>query len=285
MPTKALGRGLAALISEKTRTAGAQFLNMEYIDAAQVKTNVNQPRENFAQDGLNELAASIKEKGILQPLIVRRTKTGYELIAGERRLRAAKMLKMTQVPAIIKDADNKDSLVLSIVENVQRQQLNPIEEAHAFKQLTSKFGFSQADIAKAVGKDRSSIANTIRLLNLPKEIQGQVTENKISMGHARALLSLADTKDQMVFFEKIIRNSLSVRELEGLIQQSPKRKRGARLILSRREPHLTAVQEQLQHKLGSKVRINTTKKNKGTIVIEFYNLEDLERIIGLLKRS
>lgn len=287
MPTKALGRGLAALISDKTKKVAMQSLDVAQIDIKQISSNVYQPRAKFAQDKLNELTASIKETGILQPLIVRRAKTGYELIAGERRLRAAKTLKMTQVPVIIKDVDNKSSLVLSIIENVQRQQLNSIEEARAFKRLIKEFGLSQENIGKAVGKDRSSIANTIRLLNLPQEIQEQVIENTISMGHARALLALADTKDQAVFFKQIIKNTLSVRELERIIQESPKKKKRASSLTpkrSRKDPHVLAVEEDLQQRMGSKVRININQKNKGTIAIEFYSREDLERIIGILKK-
>jgi ParB family chromosome partitioning protein len=284
---KPLGKGLAALIVDRPKIFPKQGLNIEYIDVAHIKSNTYQPRENFSQEPLDELAASIKEKGILQPLMLRKTDKGYELIAGERRLRAAKMLKIAQVPAIIKDADNKDSLVLSIIENVQRQQLNAIEEAHAFKRLINDFGLSQEDVGKSVGKDRSTVANTLRLLNLSQEIQDQVSKGKISMGHARALLGLADTKDQLEFFEKILKSALSVRELEVLIQESPKRQRASRVQPSKhkaKDPHVAAVEEQLQHKIGTKIRINANKKNKGTITIEFYNLEDLERIVDILKK-
>lgn len=287
MQTKALGRGLAALIPERPKSATGKSLSIEYVGTSKIKSNVYQPRENFSQDKLKELTASIKEKGILQPLIVRRSKAGYELIAGERRLRAAKMLKLAQVPVIIKDADNKDSLVLSMIENIQREKLNPIEEAHAFRRLISEFGFSQETVANSVGKDAATVSNTLRLLNLPKEIQDEVSKNTISTGHARALLGLAGTKEQLIFFDKIIANSLSVRELERLIQESPKRRKISRLIAkkrSRKEPHLIAVQEQLQERIGSKVRINITRKNKGTIVIEFYNLDDLERVVEILKK-
>ncbi len=288
MVNKVLGKGLSALISDKPKTtAPKQALNIEYIDVSKIKTSSYQPRENFSENQLNELASSIKEKGILQPLILRQTSQGYELIAGERRLRAAKILKIPQVPAIVRDADNKDSLTISIVENVQRQQLNPIEEAHAFKRLIGEFAISQEDVAKAVGKDRSSISNTLRLLNLPKEIQEEVSRDRISMGHARALLSLADTKDQMEFFEKVLKNSLSVRELEKLIQESPKQKKtthAGAIKRGQKDPHVVGVEEQLQHRIGSKVKINVNRKNKGTIVIEFYNLEDFDRIIAILKK-
>ncbi|MBU2540304.1 MAG: ParB/RepB/Spo0J family partition protein [Candidatus Omnitrophica bacterium] len=283
MSTKALGRGLAALIPERPKSAAKQSLSIEYVEVYKIKSNTYQPRENFAQDRLNDLSASIKEKGILQPLIVRLTSTGYELVAGERRLRAAKILKMTQVPVIIKDVENKDSLVLSIIENIQREKLNPIEEAHAFKRLINDFGFSQEVVASSVGKDRVTISNTLRLLKLPKEIQDEVSKNTISMGHARALLGLAATKDQLNFFDKIIANSLSVRELERLIQESPKRKKTS-ARRSMKDAHVLAAEENLQQKIGTKVRINISKKNKGTIVIEFYNLDDLERLTELLKR-
>lgn len=288
MVNKVLGKGLSALISDKPKTtASKQALNIEYVDVSKIKVSSYQPRENFSENQLSELAASIKEKGILQPLILRQTNQGYELIAGERRLRAARILKIEQVPAIIRDADNKDSLTLSIIENVQRQQLNPIEEAHAFKRLISEFGISQEEVGKAVGKDRSSISNTLRLLNLPKEIQDEVNRDRISMGHARALLSLADTRDQMEFFEKVLKNSLSVRELEKLIQESPKQKKTTHsggVKRGAKDPHVVGVEEQLQHRIGSKVKINVNRKNKGTIVIEFYSLEDFDRIIAILKK-
>lgn len=288
MVNKVLGKGLSALISDKPKTtASKQALSIEYIDVSKIKISSYQPRENFSENQLNELALSIKEKGMLQPLILRQMAQGYELIAGERRLRAAKMLKIPQVPAIVKDADNKDSLTISIIENVQRQQLNPIEEAHAFKRLISEFGISQEEVGKAVGKDRSSISNTLRLLNLPKEIQDEVSRDRISMGHARALLSLAGTKDQLEFFEKVLKNSLSVRELEKLIQESPKQKKptsiGA-LKRAQKDPHVAAVEEQLQHRIGSRVKINVNRKNKGTIAIEFYSLEDFDRIVAILKK-
>ncbi len=287
MANKVLGRGLAALIPEKVKTTAKSILEIDNIDINQIKSSSYQPRENFADDKLTDLVASIKEKGILQPLIVRKTSGGYELIAGERRLRAAKILKLEQVPAIIKDVDNKGSLVLSIIENIQREKLNAIEEAHAFKRLINEFNLSQEDVGKSVGKDRVTVSNTLRLLNLPKEIQEQVSKGKITAGHARALLALADTKEQIEFFEKVLKDSLSVRELERLIQESPKRKKTRQSLAAQRakkDPHVLAVEEQLQHKIGSKVRINANKKNKGTIVIEFYNLEDLERIVELLKK-
>ncbi|MEW6008293.1 MAG: ParB/RepB/Spo0J family partition protein [Candidatus Omnitrophota bacterium] len=287
MVNKVLGRGLAALIPEKTKTVTKASLEIDNIDIGQIKSSSYQPRESFADDKLTDLVASIKEKGILQPLIVRKTSGGYELIAGERRLRAAKILKLPQVPAIIKDVDNKGSLVLSIIENIQREQLNAIEEAHAFKRLINEFNLSQEDVGKAVGKDRVTVSNTLRLLNLPKEIQEQVSKGKITQGHARALLALGETKEQIEFFEKILKDSLSVRELERLIQESPKRKKSSQALAAKRarkDPHVLAVEEELQHKIGSKVRININKKNKGTIAIEFYNLEDLERIVELLKK-
>jgi ParB family chromosome partitioning protein len=287
MANKVLGKGLAALISEKAKSSVRSSLNIDYIDINQIKSSAYQPRENFSDDKLSDLVASIKEKGILQPLILRRGTTGYELIAGERRLRAAKALRMTQVPAIVKDVDNKDSLVLSIIENIQREQLNAIEEAHAFKRLIADFGLSQEDVGKAVGKDRSSISNTLRLLNLPKEIQEQVSRGKITQGHARALLGLADSKEQLEFFEKILKDSLSVHELERLIQESPRRKKTSQVLSakkSKKDPHVVAVEEELQQAIGSKVRINVNKKNRGTIAIEFYSLEDFERIANLLKK-
>jgi len=203
------------------------------------------------------------------------------LIAGERRLRAAKSLSMITVPAIIREVSDEDVLVLSIVENVQREELNPIEEAHAFQRLINEFSFTQERLAQSVGKDRSTVANILRLLNLPQKIQDSVSRGTISMGHARSLLALPTSKDQLAFFKKVVSKSLSVRELENLVQGKTKR-HAKRSHDERKEPFLKAAEEALQHTLGTKVRITAGKK-RGRIQVDYYSKDDLNRIIDIIR--
>ena len=218
---RALGKGLAALIPEdaiKREVERKDSAAIAYLKVSEIQPSRFQPREDFNEERLQELISSIKEKGFLQPILVHKTADGYELIAGERRLRAAKSLNMLEIPAIVKAVSDEDVLVLSIIENVQREELNPIEEAHAFYQLMQEFYFTQERLAQSVGKDRSTVANILRLLNLPKEIQDAVSRGTITMGHARSLLALPTSKDQVAFFKKSVAKSLSVRELENLVQ-------------------------------------------------------------------
>jgi len=279
MERKALGKGITALIPEKETAEGNEII---YVQSDQIKPNPFQPREEFVQEHIEELAQSIKEKGVIQPLLVRRKGDSYELIAGERRLRACKLLGFKDIPIIIKDVDDRDSLEYALIENVQRENLNPIEEAHAYKHLIDKFQVTQEKISEAVGKGRATIANILRLLKLPHEIQEELKKGRISFAHGRALLEIEDENTQRRLVQEIISKGLSVRELESLIKaRRPKgiRKRAA---ITGREPFVAALEEELQHLLSTKVRISKMKK-RGHIFVEFYSQEDLERIATVIR--
>jgi ParB family chromosome partitioning protein len=227
------------------------------------------------------LAESIKEKGILEPLIVRRTDQGYELMVGERRWRAAQKAGLKEVPVLVKEAERREALEISLIENLQREDLNPIEAAEAFKNLIEEFNISQEDLSKRIGKDRTTIANTLRLLKLPMEIRNQLLQNRITSGHARAILSLESKEKQKELCALIIKKGLSVREAEALAKRwsekpkkivTPVKKRGDL------ESQLSSLQDSLRKYLGTKVQI-TPKGKRGKIEIEYYSNEDLERIV------
>lgn len=275
---KALGRGLQALIPD---VETAQEETIMHLNVKELLPNRYQPREDFNQEKLNELIASIKEKGIVQPLLVRRAEKGFELIAGERRLRAMKSLGMEKVPVILKDVDDIGAIELALIENIQREGLNPIEEAHAYKRLIDEFAFTQEKIAQTIGKDRSTVANMLRLLNLPLEIQRYIVGGQISTGHARAVLSVKGLQQQLNLCKKIISKGLSVREAEALTSPQLKRRRGTEAL---KDQHLIEQEEILQNFLATKVRIQHSKK-RGKIIIEYYSLDDLDRIINRIKRQ
>ncbi|MBU1061590.1 MAG: ParB/RepB/Spo0J family partition protein [Candidatus Omnitrophica bacterium] len=286
MSKRVLGRGLGALISDKAQSSeknqifdSTMHIGITNIPIDKVKANKYQPREDFDQEALKELAASIKEKGFIQPVVVRVREGDYELIAGERRFRAAKLLNLTDVPAIVKDVSDLDSLELSIIENVQREDLNPIDQAKAYKRLLDEFNITQEDIADAIGKDRATVANILRLLKLPQKIQEYVSRGTVSMGHARAMLSVHNESEQLRLCTKVIKNDLSVRETEKYTKKmtSVHKKK-----VVEQDPNLTAVEEELREVLGTKIRIIKAKKG-GRIEIEFYSDADLENIITLLK--
>ncbi|MEI6631362.1 MAG: ParB/RepB/Spo0J family partition protein [bacterium] len=281
MERKALGKGISALIPERT-TEGHQE-KIIYAPLEQVRPNPLQPREDFDSQGMEDLIQSIKEKGIIQPVLVRRQGDYYELIAGERRLRAAKSLNLKEIPVIIKEAKDRDSLELSLIENIQRQKLNPIEEARAFQYLIDKFELTQEKLSEVLGKARSSVANTLRLLMLPKEIQDEIKKGRVSFAHGRVLLEVEDVNLQRRLTQEIISQGLSVRELENLVKaHRPKgAKRNMKASLPR-EPYIAVLEEELQHILATKIRISKQKK-RGHIMIEFYSQQDLERIANRIK--
>ncbi|MCX5665568.1 MAG: ParB/RepB/Spo0J family partition protein [Candidatus Omnitrophica bacterium] len=245
---------------------------------SQVKTNKYQPRVDFNEEKLNELIKSIKEKGIIQPVLVRKAHDGYELIAGERRLRAAKRLQLEKIPAIVKEVSDLDMLEISLIENIQREELNAIEEANAFERFISEFKFTQDKIAQVLGKDKSTVSNTLRLLSLPKKIQDQVSKDAISAGHARALLALPTENEQIRVCNLIINKGLSVRETEKLVSR---RTSGVKKRDTKTDPGIDDVASQLQHVLGTRVKIAHGKK-RGFIHIEYYSTEDLNRILDII---
>ncbi|KPK98714.1 MAG: hypothetical protein AMJ95_02965 [Omnitrophica WOR_2 bacterium SM23_72] len=281
MERKALGKGIAALIPEKEEGRKNQI---HFVQSDQIKPNPFQPREDFDNQSIEELAQSIKEKGVIQPLLVRRKADFYELIAGERRLRAAKLLNLKELPIIVKDAEDRDSLELALIENIQRQGLNPIEEAHAYQHLIDKFHVTQEKISDVLGKSRVTISNTLRLLKLPQEIQEEMKKGRISFAHGRALLEVEDTNQQRRLAQLVITNGLSVRELENLIKSRRFKGVKRRMGTIVRDPLTAVLEEELQHILATKVRISK-KKKRGSIQIEFYSQEDLERIMQVIRGS
>ncbi|MDD5584070.1 MAG: ParB/RepB/Spo0J family partition protein, partial [Candidatus Omnitrophica bacterium] len=235
-----------------------------------------QPRKDMEPAELEELTRSIKEKGFIQPILVRKVgQDTYEIVAGGRRYQAAKSLGLNEIPTIIKELDDKDTFVCAIVENLQRKDLNPMEEAGAFQRLTDEFEFTQDDIAKFVGKDKTTIVNALRLFKLPQDIQEALRNGRISRSQARTLLAVENREEQALLFRQILNEKLSVREIENRVRTASKKKRAS-------DPFVTEVEEKLQKFLGTKVKISNKKNNRGKIVIEYYTLDDLERIVRRL---
>ncbi len=280
MATKrmALGKGLGALLPEFEQVEPKTLF---YCGIEEIIPNRSQPRKHFDESKLQELAESIKEKGILEPLIVRRADQGYELIIGERRWRAAQKAGLKEVPVVVKEVEGREVLEISLIENLQREDLNPIEAAEAFKHLIEEFHISQEDLSKRIGKDRTTITNTLRLLKLPLEVRNQLLQNRITSGHARALLSLENKEKQKELCALIIKKGLSVREAEAIARRwSEKPKKEITPIKKRGdlESQLSSLQDSMRKYLGTKVHI-TQKGKKGKIEIEYYSHEDLERIV------
>jgi ParB family transcriptional regulator, chromosome partitioning protein len=279
----ALGKGLEALIPgvDETPEEARDYL---LCDVALIKPNRYQPRRHFAEKDMEDLAASIRAQGVIQPLLVRRDGDGYELVAGERRLRAAKMAGLSQVPVVVKDISQAEMLEMSIVENIQRADFNPIEEANAYHRLMTEFGLTQDQAAERVGKSRSAVANFLRLRQLDDAIKTSIIESRISMGHARALLGLEDPALRLAAWRTIIDQNLSVRETEMLIR---KRKtapaKPAKRPPTEMDRHLASLADDLSRYYGTKVTIQRQKKS-GTVAIEFYSDEDLDRLLQLLKQ-
>lgn len=279
MERKVLGKGLGALISPEPSVVDA---GVQLVDPKTIKPNRYQPRLNFKESKLRELVESIREKGIVQPVAVRKNDDGsYELIAGERRLRAVNILNQTKIPVIVKDVNDREMLELSIVENIQRDDLNPVEEAQAYENLIKDFGFTQEQVAKSVGKSRATVANMLRLLGLPKEIKEGLFKEKLSFGHAKAIMSLESASAQIALCEKIILKGLSVREAEAAAAVQPKAK--TKQGRGNNDQHVLKLEEELRQVLGTKVSLFHGKK-KGRIQIEYYSLDDLERILQVLRK-
>lgn len=284
MEKRALGKGLSALIPGREPRAQAEEKGEEILMVAprMIKPNPLQPREYFDGQGMEELMQSIREKGLIQPVLVRRRGDNFELIAGERRFRAASALNLKEIPVIVRDVDDRDSLEIALIENIQRQDLNPIEEARAYQYLMDKFQVTQERIGEVLGKSRSAVANSLRLLKLPQEIQQDLKQGRISFAHGRALLEIEDLNLQRRLAQEVISKTLSVRELENLIRvrrpKMPKRGIGQ----GTRDPYVAVLEEELQHLLATKVRVSKRKK-RGHILIEFYSQEDLDRIMGILR--
>jgi ParB family transcriptional regulator, chromosome partitioning protein len=272
----ALGRGLSALIPDTPAPAApAQAERTLDVDSDLLRPNKFQPRTQMDDERIDDLARSIRANGIIQPIVVRKVEQGYEIIAGERRWRAAQRAGLHRVPVVVRDIPEDRLLAVALIENIQREDLNPIEEAHAYRRLADEFHLTQEQIADAVGKDRSSIANTVRLLRLPQEVRGNVASNALSMGHARAILALADEAAQLRLARDVIARSLSVRETEALVKKAaaPEEKKPEKKI----DVHTRAAEDKLRMSLGTRVRINRKGKG-GRIEIEFVNEDELHRL-------
>lgn len=292
MERKALGKGINALFAERELDKTEELSHVDkngnkgerivYLKLNQIKPNPFQPREYFDPDSLEELKQSIKEKGIIQPILVRQKGDSYELIAGERRFRAASLLEWGEIPAIVKEIKDEDSLELALIENIQRQDLNPIEEARAYKYLIEKFQLTQERVSEILGKARVSVTNTLRLLKLPQEVQEEISNGRLSFAHGRALLELDDPNHQRRLTLEIISKRLSISELDSLIKLNKPKNSLQKIRQTVTDPTVSVYEEALQHSLATKVRINK-KKKRGNIIIDFYSQGDLERIVNKLK--
>jgi ParB family chromosome partitioning protein len=274
---KALGKGLGAIIPEETQEALAS--EARPIRVEEIRPNPFQPRQQ-ADAGLEELVASVKEKGVLQPVLVRRRRDGYELVMGERRFRAAQLAGLAQIPAVVRAVDDREMLELAVVENVQRRDLNCIEEGLAYKRLADEFGLKHEEIAKTVSKDRSTVTNALRLLELPYKVRDALSAGQISAGHGRALLSLQNRPLQVELCERTVKEGLSVRALERLCSGArPKPRR--RTV--EKDACLVEVEEKLQEHLGTRVRVSPVRNGVGFVTIEYHSEDDLSRLAAKIR--
>lgn len=278
---KGLGRGLDALIPQQLSTSDSD--SIASIDVRDLRPNPYQPRRTFNEDKLAELAQSIREHGIIQPLIVRRSLIkGYDIVAGERRFRAAQMASLTVVPAVIRQFSDVDLMEIAIIENLQREDLNPIETAEAYANLIERCGLTQEQLAKRVGQSRSHISNMLRLLHLPDEVRGIVSRGTLSMGHARALLAIEDKLKLIELAKRTVLEDWSVRKLESIIYEKPKNEKVSRETIPQQDKYFfKQYEDRFRSFLGTSVRIQPGKK-RGKIEIEYFSKEDLERILNLL---
>ena len=294
-----LGRGLDALFadavpvidtadteeskktSKKANTKKSAGDEVQYIKIHDIMPNLNQPRKTFQEEKIEELAASIKEHGIIQPIVVRKCENGYEIVAGERRWRAARKAELAQVPCLVRELTDEQNMLFAIIENMQREDLNPIEEAEGLQRMMQTFGMTQEQVSKSVGKSRPYIANALRLLKLPEDITAQIAQGNLSAAHGRTLAGVEDDAVKEQLCEKILRESLSVRETEQLVNNLNKgqKRKPAKKV---KNPDEARVEEELKEALGTRVNIRQTGK-KGKIEIEFFGPDELERLIELLK--
>ncbi len=273
---KALGKGLSALIPEDLEKEDSQ--RIEEIDTNLICPNPNQPRKVFEQDKLDELTESIKKYGVIQPIIVRKDGEFYTIIAGERRWRACKNANIKSIPCIVRDIENKNASEIALIENLQREDLNPIDEANAYEYIMERFGITQEEVSSIVGKSRVYVTNIMRLSNLDEYVKSKIVSNEISAGHGRAILSLP-AESQVTLTDKIIKEDLSVRDVEKLVRDS---KKPRRRIEPEKDKFIVNVEEMLSERFSSKVNIKKNK-NKGKIEIAYPSIEDLNRILDLLK--
>lgn len=276
---RALGRGLESLMPPSISSQDTSQKGLQTVSLESIIPNRLQPRTVFDDEKIRELADSIKEDGIIQPLIVSPLADGrYELIAGERRLRAARIAGLAQVPVVIKSVDQSDMLVLSLIENIQREDLNPIEESCAYQELIEQFDLTQEEVAKRVGKSRVAISNSLRLLKLPSVIQDDVAAGRYSAGHARAILSTEGIHEQLKLREWIVRTTPTVRGVEQRVNRYRNGNQRVKLRISNTSAQLSSVVEKMRDSLGTKVNIIPNRKGGGKLVIDYYSSQDLDRI-------
>ena len=274
---KGLGRGLSSLIGD-----GGIKTSNDKISISSIVPNKNQPRKFFEKDAIEELKNSIKERGIIQPLIVRKSDEQddkFEIIAGERRWQAAQSAGLHEVPVIVIEADNLKSLELAIIENVQRKDLNPIEEAESYKKLIENFGYDHEKVSQFIGKSRSHISNCLRLLSLPEKLIEMIRFGKISQGHAKILIGL---ENAMLIGEKIIKKKLSVRQTENLVRFL---KNGSKMLQKKKDSNVISTEEDLSSRIGMRVFLNNKKNNSGTLTFEYKGLDQLDRLISVIKKN
>jgi ParB family transcriptional regulator, chromosome partitioning protein len=275
----ALGKGIGALLTSANADSGQKYF---LCPIEELRPHSEQPRKTFDDAKMAELVASVRAKGIIQPLVVRRREDHYQIIAGERRWRAAQKAALREIPVIVKDVNENAAFEMALIENLQREDLNPIEEAEAYRYLIEQFELTQEEAAKRVGKERSSVANALRLLRLPDSIRQDVSSARMSMGHARALLALEDNSDMMEARDQVLRKKLSVRETEALVRRIKKFGRvPAKKAKPENHPQLLCLAEELQRSLGTQVKIFPRKRG-GKIEITFFSPDDLERLLKVL---
>lgn len=284
---KGLGKGLGALFNtDEVIENVLEGQGVTELKITEIEPNKNQPRRKFDEEKLEALAESIKEYGVLQPIVVKKLETGfYQIIAGERRWRASRMAGIKKIPAIIKEYDAKTSKEIALIENLQREDLNPVEEAEGFAELMEEFNLTQEELSQKTGKSRPAIANSLRLLNLPKEIKQYLIEGKISSGHARAILAVEKKETQILLAEKVIAEEMSVRQIEAYINQIQKKptvkKKSAKELEVER--YILSLEDTLSSTFGTKVKIHHGK-NKGKIEIQYYSNDDFDRIMKMIKK-
>jgi len=276
----ALGKGLSALIPDKGKPPPREILELS---VKNIIPNEYQPRRVFNDTALNDLVSSVKEKGVIQPVIVRKTAGSvYQLIAGERRWRAARTVGLVTIPAIVKDVAPAESLELALIENIQREDLNPLETAEAFQRLIKDFNLTHDDLSKKVGKDRATVTNYLRILKLPLEIKKGIAGGSLSIGHAKALLQVENQRLQKEIAARILRKGLSVRETESLCKKAASGKQPRSKAGEAKDPQIASLEEKLIHSLGTKVRLIHKSNKRGRIEIDYFSLEELDRLLDIL---
>ena len=288
---RGLGKGLEALFSNSeidtqeisvTEKEESEEKGISFININEIKPNQNQPRKSFNEEKLEELAASIIENGLIQPVILRKADKGYEIVAGERRWRACRKAGLKEIPCIIREFTDEQNMLIAIIENMQREDLNPIEEAEGLNQMIVNFGMTQEQVSKSVGKSRPYITNALRLLKLPSEIREMLLANQLSAGHARAIAGISDTEKQIQLAEYAIKEGLSVREIEKIIKEENASKKKISRKKAEKSADVRKVEDDLKQIMGTKVNLNQSGK-KGKIEIEYYSRDELERLIEMLK--